>query len=625
MKMSQLIGQTRKEVPAGAGVRSHELLLRAGYIHQVAAGIFSYLPLGLRVMQKISTILREEMEAIGAQEVCMPVAQPADLWRQSGRWNKIGAEMGRFVDRKGHDMALAMTHEEALADLARQCIHSYRDLPRLVYHLQTKWRDDPRPRAGLIRVREFVMKDSYSLDTSWEGLEEQYQKHYRAYFRIFDRCALPAMAVLADTGVMGGRIAHEFMYASGVGEDTVLFCPLCNYSANRQIAQFRKPVLTPSEPAALEQVATPNCKTIAEVSAFLGVSASECAKMVFFVASFAAVETESGADSGAKPKVTEDDCRLVAAALPGDMTLNETKLAAILGAKELRPAEDEEIRAVGAVPGYASPLNLRNLRNLRKSRNSTDLKGPIVVVDELITQGNNWIVGANKEGYHLRGLNYGRDFEADYIGDLCAAAAGHQCVRCAAPLQSTKAVEIGNIFQLGTFYSEAMGCSFTDQSGRPKPVLMGSYGIGVGRLAACIAEQHNDADGLLWPISVAPYQVHLLSLAGKKEPQVLDVAGQVYHSLLAAGLEVLFDDREESPGFKFKDADLIGIPIRLTIGKRSLENGGLEFCLRSQKAAKGEPKVFWSVAEAAKRAQAEIRRLEQDILNSVREVEYCSQ
>ncbi len=594
MKMSQLLGQTRKEVPAGVTVRSHELLLRAACIHQVAAGIFSYLPLGLRVMQKISQILRQEMEAIGAQELCMPVAQPADLWQQSGRWHKIGAEMGRFIDRKGHDMVLAMTHEEATGDLVRQFVHSYRDLPRLIYHLQTKWRDDPRPRAGLIRVREFVMKDSYSLDNSWEGLERQYRNHYKAYFRIFERCGLPVMAVLSDTGMMGGRIAHEFMYACESGEDTILFCPGCGYSANRQVAEFRKSGIQAKQVEAeqvLEEVATPNCQSIAAVSQFLQVSASRCAKMVFMVASYAAAEEQEA-----------DPVQLVAAVLPGDMELNESKLSGLLGAKELRPAEEAEIRAAAAVPGYASPLGLKHC---------------LVVADDLIVSGRNWIGGANKEGWHLRGLNYGRDFTAQRQGNLCAATAGHPCPRCGEALKSTKAVEVGNIFQLGTFYSETMGCWFTDESGRQQPVIMGSYGIGVGRLAACIAEQHNDADGLIWPISVTPYQVHLLSLAGGASEAL---AEQVYRELTAAGVEVLFDERKERPGFKFKDADLLGIPIRLTIGKRSLENGGLEFKLRAQ--PKDDSGIFWPVGEVPRRVLDEIARLEAKLRAGVRDVEY---
>ncbi|MEM9423460.1 MAG: proline--tRNA ligase [Spirochaetota bacterium] len=609
MKMSQLIGQTRKEVPAGVSARSHELLLRGAYIHQVAAGIFSYLPLGLRLLQKISAILREEMEAIGAQEVNMPVVQPADLWQESGRWYKIGAEMGRMLDRKGHDMALAMTHEECTADLVRQFIHSYRDLPRLVYHIQTKWRDDPRPRAGLIRAREFLMKDSYSLDRTAEGLERQYANHYRAYHRIFQRCALPVMTVLSDSGMMGGSIAHEFMYASEVGEDTILFCGACAYSANRQVARFRKEAGEPlAERPPLEELATPDSKTIAELTALLQVEARQCAKMVFFVADFPQT-AGPGADGAAKhaehteAEHDKAEQRLIAAVLRGDMELNETKLMGLLAAKDLRPAEDSEIRAVGGVPGYASPVGL---------------KGALVVADEQISTGGPWIGGAGKEGFHVRGLCYGRDFEADIVGDLCAAAAGHGCPDCEGVLQSTKAVEVGNIFQLGSFYGEAMGCTFTAEDGSDQTVLMGSYGIGVGRLAACIAEQHNDADGIVWPISVAPFPVHLVRLG--KEPDITARAEQLYRDLQAAGVEVLFDDREERPGFKFKDADLIGLPIRLTISKRSLENGGLEFRLRGSKP--DTPQTIWPLAETVARTRAEIERLQKEIGDAVHTVEY---
>ncbi len=621
--MSKLIGQTRKEVPVGLSARSHELLLRAGYIHQVAAGIFSYLPLGLRVLQKICAILRQELQAIGGQEVQMPVVQPADLWQQSGRWYKIGAEMGRFIDRKGHNMALAMTHEEATADMVRQFVHSYRDLPRLVYHVQTKWRDDPRPRAGLIRVREFTMKDSYSLDHSWQGLEQQYYKHYHAYFRIFGRCALPVMAVLSDTGMMGGRMAHEFMYASEVGEDIIIHCRDCGYKANRQVAKFRKGQSTNQQQTAplslqpLQEVATPNCKTIAEVSQLLQVEASQCAKMVFFVASFAqeqsaVQQTQSGDIASGSLRHQQVKQMLVAAVLPGNMDLNQTKLGVLIAAKELRPADSEEILAVGAVPGYASPIGLIGGSGAENQR----CLPLIIVVDDLIASDSqvNWIGGANKEGFHLRGLNYGRDFKAHYVGDLSTAAAGCLCHDCGSVLHSYRAVEVGNIFQLGTFYSEAMGCYFKDESGNQQPVIMGSYGIGVGRLAACIAEQHNDTDGLCWPISVAPYQLHLLSLAGKNDTEVQTLAEELYQQLIAAGVEVLFDEREQRPGFKFKDADLIGIPICLTVSKRSLEHGAAEFQLRSDKPSKEEPKTFWPMTEVIAKALAEIERLERQCL-----------
>ena len=619
--MSTLFGRTQKELPSEARIRSHELLLRAGYIHQVAAGIFSYLPLGLRVLQKISAILRQEMEAIGGQEINMPVVQPADLWQQSGRWYKIGDELGRFTDRKGHSMALAMTHEETTADLIRRYIRSYRDLPRLVYHLQTKWRDDPRPRAGLLRVREFVMKDSYSLDVDQQGLEAQYRRHYSAYFRIFGRCNLPVMAVLSDSGMMGGKMAHEFMYPSQAGEDTVLFCSACGYSANRQVARFRKnEAARPEEPLKpLQKIATPDCKTIAQLANFLQIKPERCAKMVFFTAFVQ--DGENSAAEQAAPKSANAlnepaKPQLVAAVLPGDMELNETKLLALLkqhcgGVLELRPAERAELHAAGIVPGYASPISL-------DATTKADDSDILLFADDLIATGKNWTGGANQEGFHLAGINYGRDFTATKVADLCAAAAGHPCPHCGGALKSTRAVEVGNIFQLGSFYSEALGCYFLDQNGDEKPVLMGSYGIGVGRLAACIAEQHNDKDGLIWPITVAPFPVHLLSLAGKQQQEVAELAQKLYDELQKTGIEVLFDEREERPGFKFKDADLIGIPIRLTISKRSLERGGIEFQLRERKAQA----EFWPLAEAAERAKAEIARLEKNILSAVRSPEY---
>lgn len=543
MRMSSLFGQTLREVPSEAEIASHQLLLRAGYIQQLGAGIFCYLHLAQRSMLKIQQIMREEIEAIGGQEISMPVVQPADIWKETGRWFDIGPEMGRFRDRNARDMALAMTHEEAVAFLTRNLIQSYKQLPRLVYHIQTKWRDDPRPRAGLIRVREFTMKDSYSLDADWEGLDRQYQAHYAAYFRIYQRCGLPVVAVLSDVGMMGGKMAHEFMYLSPVGEDTLIICPACGYIANRQIAVFRKTSAAAEEMRPIERVATPGVSSIEALANFLGVEKSRTAKAVFMTGTFVAAEQ------------TEE--RLVFAVIRGDMEVNETKLSNVVGAAALRPATNEEIRAIGAVPGYASPV---------------DRSGVLVVVDDSIVSSPNLVAGANAEGYHLLNVNYGRDFDAEVCADIAVAEEGAACASCGGLLQARRGVEVGNIFKLGTKYSEALGCTFLDKEGQEKPVIMGSYGIGVGRLLACAAEEHHDAQGLIWPISIAPYQVHLVALRGGEE-----AAARLYEDLQQAGLEVLFDDRDERPGVKFNDADLIGIPLRLTVSQRSLEAGGVEF------------------------------------------------
>lgn len=578
MKMTQLISQTLREDPADSDVTSQKLLLRAGFIHRLGTGIYTLMPLGKRVSTKIEAILRDEMDRLGGQEMSMPVVQPADNWKETGRWYAIGDELARFKDRSGRDMVLAMTHEEVVTDIVRKEIHSYRQLPALVYHLQTKWRDDPRPRAGLIRVREFVMKDSYSLDRDWEGLEKQYRAHYSAYFNIFNRCALPAIAVKSDVGMMGGKMAHEYMYLTPIGEDTLVICDACGYVANRQVATFRKPEVEAEAPRALEKVPTPDCKTIADLAAFLGVPESRTAKAVFMVGSFF--------DGG------EPVDRLIFAVVRGDMELNETKLANATGAAELRPAHDEEIAASGASAGYASPIGI-------------DPEAALLVVDDLVASSPNLVAGANENGYHYLNTNYGRDYEAAIVGDLVAAIEGYRCPDCGEPLRTSRGVEIGNIFQLGTRYSADMGALFQDENGEMKPVIMGSYGIGVGRLMACIAEEHNDEYGLIWPISVAPYQVHIVVLAGAEY-----ASGVIYEQLLEAGVEVLYDDRDESPGVKFNDADLVGIPLRITVGKRGLQNGEVELKRRGEKEKKKVPldEVVPTVQAAIAELDAEIQR-----------------
>lgn len=546
MRMTRLFSQTLREAPAESEAVSHQLLLRAGFIRPLATGIFSYLPLAQRALTKIERIIREEIEAIGGQEITMPVVHPASLWKETGRWFQIGAEMGRFRDRADRDMVLAMTHEEVIADLVRKEIRSYRQLPQLLFHFQTKWRDDPRPRAGLIRVREFTMKDSYSLDADWEGLDRQYRAHYQAYFNIFNRCGLDVIAVASDTGMMGGAMAHEFMALLPIGEDTLMLCDACGYAANRQVATFRKPLAEPEDPLPLEEIATPNVSTIADLAAFLDIPAARTAKAVFLVATVAEGERET--------------TRFIFAVVRGDMDVNETKLANAVHAKALRPALEEEIRAIGAEPGYGSPLEVHDA---------------VVIVDDAVASSPNLVAGANRIGFHLRNVNVGRDFKPDIIADIAAAEAGDACPQCGAPLQAERGVEVGNIFKLGTRYSEALGCLFESGDREMKPVIMGSYGIGIGRALACIAEVHHDEQGLRWPISVAPYQVQLVVLGGKGI-DALPVADRLYEELCAAGVEMLYDDREATPGVKFNDADLIGLPLRLTVAPRGLANGMVE-------------------------------------------------
>jgi prolyl-tRNA synthetase len=593
MRMSKMFGHTLREAPSEAEIPSHQLLLRAGFIRQVAAGIFSYLPLATRTMVKIENILREEMNAIGGQEILMPVVQPADLWKETKRWYKVGSEMGRFKDKAGRDMVLAMTHEEALADLVRKEVRSYRQMPLLIYHIQTKWRDDPRPRAGLIRVREFTMKDSYSIDTSLEGLDRQYRAHYQAYFNIFHRSGLPVIAVGADVGMMGGSLAHEFMYLTPSGEDSLLICPSCGYSANRQIARFRKPAATEEAALPVEKVATPDTKTIEALAHFLGVPQSKTAKAVFLMATV--VEGEQ----------TQE--KFVFAVVRGDMEVNETKLAGAVGARDLRAATEEEIRDRGAAPGYASPWGLKDV---------------LVVVDDSIPSSPNLVAGANEEGYHLLNVNYGRDYEAGLVTDIAAARKGDACPNCAGELDLQRGVEVGNIFKLGTWISEAMGCTFSDQDGQEKPVVLGSYGIGTGRLLACIAEEHHDPYGLIWPVSVAPYPIHLVALAGKggqadKASPSLETAERLYYELKSAGLEPLYDDRPESPGVKFNDADLIGLPVRLTASDRALAQGGIELKRRDR-----PEKTIVPVNDCVYRVQAELTTMRNELAGKVVEVEF---
>jgi prolyl-tRNA synthetase len=474
-----------------------------------------------------------------------------------------------------------------VADLCKTEIRSHRQLPQLVYHIQTKFRDDPRPRAGLIRVREFTMKDSYSLDRDEAGLDQQYRAHYQAYFNIFNRCAVPTITVRSDVGMMGGSLAHEFMYLTPVGEDTLVLCKSCGYAANRQIARFAKPQAAAEPPLPAEKVATPNATTIEAVADFLGVPKSRTAKAVFLIAGH---QEEGG---------TRED--FVFAVVRGDMEVNETKLANALKAEWLRPATEAEIRATGAEPGYASPKGL---------------KGVTVVVDDAIPASPNLVAGANEAGYHLRNTNVPRDYTPALVVDIAAASDGDACADCGKPLVTARGVEVGNIFKLGTRYSDAVGATFLDEDGKEKPIIMGSYGIGSGRLLACVAEEHHDDNGLILPISVAPYHVHLVTLLAK-EADVAAVGDGVYQALLDAGIEVLYDDRDERAGVKFADADLIGIPLRVTVSTKAMARGGVELKRRSGKDVE-------IVAESAlvERLRAEMKTLHAEIAARVVEVPY---
>ena len=546
MRLSKLFFASLRDDPAEAEMVSHRLLVRAGYVRQLGAGIYSMLPLGFRVQQRIEQVIREEMDGIGGQEMEMPVVHPAELWKETGRYQKIGPEMVRFKDRSGRDMVLAMTHEEVVADLLRDLVKSYRQLPAIVYHFQTKFRDEPRARGGLIRVREFVMKDSYTLDADDESLERSYMSHYHAYERIFDRLGLETVAVGADVGIMGGSLAHEFMVLNEHGEDTLVLCESCGYAANQQIARVRKPDPPAEEARPSEEVATPGTDTIASLAEHLGVGTERTAKAAFFV-------TRDG--------------RLVTAVVRGDFEVNETKLVnALKVVGGLRPAQAEEIRAAGMEPGYGSPVGAHDTT---------------VIVDDLVAATPNLVAGSNRHGYHLLNVNVGRDYEPDVVADITNARAGDACPECGTPVVLRTGIEVGNIFKLGTDFTKSLNATYLAEDGSRRHVVMGSYGIGLGRNMACIVEAHHDDKGIVWPASVAPYPAHLVALGAAKDPAVADAAEGMYRRLADAGVDVLYDDRDESPGVKLTDAELLGMPLIVTISPRSLAAGGAEVTVRA--------------------------------------------
>lgn len=549
MRVSKLFGRTLREVPAEATMVSHQLLLRAGMTRPLAAGIYSYLPLGWRALKKIEGIMRQEMDSIGGQEIRLPSVHPAELWQATGRYEEAGPVMARFRDRTGRELVLGITHEEVVTDLARREIDSYRQLPFMVYQIQTKFRDEPRSRGGLIRVREFTMKDAYSFHTNEEDLDDYYPQVYQAYLNIFRRCGLEPLVVEAAPGLMGGRASHEFMLPNEAGEDTLVLCQACGWAANAEGAVAMREEVAGQKERPLEEVATPGMMTIQEVADYLGVPTRETLKAIFYIALG----------------------QLVFVIIRGDLDVNEAKLASLLQASELRLATEEEVKGAGIVAGYASPLGL---------------KGKVkIVADRSIREGSNFVAGANKEGYHLKDVNYPRDFEVDLLADIAMVREGDLCPGCRKPLRLTRGVELGHIFKLGIKYSEALGATFLDKDGQKKPLVMGCYGMGTGRLLAAVIEESHDEEGIIWPPEIAPYQIHLVALdIGQAE--VSEAAEGLYGALLARGYEVLYDDREESPGVKFNDADLIGLPLRFTVSRRTLEVGGVEVKRRDEESSR---------------------------------------
>jgi len=551
LHLSKLFGRTLKEIPAEADSLSHQLLVRAGMIQQVAAGIYTYLPLGWRVIRKIESIIQDEMNKAGGQELMMPSLQPLELWEQSGRLPSFGKTIFTVIDRKDHKLALGPTHEEVITELVRRYVQSYRDLPLRPYQIQNKFRDEPRPRSGLLRVREFIMKDLYSFDIDEAGLDKSYQEMMQAYENIYSRCGLPAIMVEADSGAIGGKASHEFMLIAETGEDEIIYCPDCNYAANMEKAESIKPELGVEQALPLEEISTPNIKTIEDVADFVGVAKSHTLKAVFY-------STENG---------------LVFVIIRGDLDVNETKLRNLLKCTELHLATEQEVSAAGIVAGSASPIGLEGIK---------------IVADNSITMGSNFVAGANKPDTHVKNVNYPRDFEVDLMADIALARPGDGCPRCGGELLSRNGIEVGHIFKLGTFLSEKLGAYFLDKDGVSRPIVMGCYGIGLGRLMAAAVEQNHDDKGIIWPLPIAPYQVHLCALR-LEEPQVAEAAEKLYNELTADGLEVLYDDRSESAGVKFNDADLIGIPIRLTVSPRTLQNQSVEVKWRREKQAEMLP------------------------------------
>jgi prolyl-tRNA synthetase len=544
MRYSRMFIPTLKEAPSEAEAVSHKLMVRAGFVRQLAAGLYIYLPLGIRVMEKINRIIREEMNAIGGQEVAMPVLNPAEVWQQTGRWEVIGDEMFRLKDRSGRDMCLAMTHEETMTWLAAHDIRSYRELPQIWYQIQTKLRDEARPKSGVLRTREFTMKDSYSFDKDDEGLDKSYQLHLEAYKKIYSRCGIKFYVVQSDTGMMGGSMAHEYMAPSPAGEDDVALCDGCGYAANTELAlSVPKPAAPSSD--SFEEIATPEKRTIEEVTRFLKLTPDRLLKSILVMS-----------DQGP-----------VLALVRGDQTLHEKKLAKIIGPH--RPAQKDEVKAALGVPaGFIGPMG----HKVRK------------IADPALKQGV-YIAGANREGFHVKGVTAELHFSEVTFADIHAAVAGDTCVQCGNQLRIERVIEIGNIFKLGTKYSAPLKANYLDEQGNEKPIIMGSYGIGPARIAAAAVEQGNDENGIIWPAAIAPYQLLIIPV-NVNDTKSMDVAEEMYAALEEKGFEVLIDDRDERAGVKFKDADLIGIPYRIIIGEKNLKEGFVE--LKERKTGKIE-------------------------------------
>lgn len=544
MRVSKLYAPTLREVPAEAEVVSHQLMLRAGFMRKAAGGIYSYLPLAWRVLRKIENIVREEMDAKGSQELLMPIVQPAEIWQESGRWDVYGAEMFRLQDRHNRDFCLGPTHEEMVTTLIRGDVRSYRQLPLSVYQIQNKYRDERRPRFGLMRGREFIMKDAYSFDRDEAGLDKSYQDMYDAYTNIFTRCGLNFRPVEADSGAIGGSGSHEFMVIADSGEAEIVFCNSCDYAANVEKAEMF--ALEAAEEALLakEEVVTPDCKTIADVCAYLQLPVDHSVKAVAY-----------NSDKG-----------LILCFVRGDHEVNEIKVINTCGVNDVEMATEEQLAAAGTVGGYMGPVGI-------------DSKKVLVVVDSTVMKMHNVCCGANKEGYHLINVNPGRDFEPTYVADIRLIQEGDPCPHCGGEVSKARGIEVGQVFKLFTKYSSALKATYLDENGKEQPMVMGCYGVGVSRTMAAAIEQNNDENGIIWPIEIAPYHVLVVPVNTKDEASTAK-AEEIYMQLHKSGLETVIDDRNERPGVKFKDADLIGYPVRVVVGPKTLTEGKLEVKIR---------------------------------------------
>ena len=546
MRVTKYILPTLKENPSDALVLSHRLMIRAGLMRKESAGMYAYLPLGLKVLRKVTNIVREEMDRAGAHECLMPELTNADYWKESGRWETMGPEMFRITDRNGLEYSLGPTHEEAFTNLVRSVVSSYRDLPLNLYQINTKFRDEIRPRFGVIRSKEFIMKDAYSFDIDQAGLDESYNAMAKAYRRIFDRCGLETIPVQADSGNMGGSASEEFMVASEIGEETLLLCEKCEYRANSEKAEYTRPA--PGSNAAsedLKEVITPDVKTIEDLVKFFKCEEDRFLKSVIYIA----------------------DGKPLMVVVPGSREVNEHKLKNFIGALELDLANDEIVHKVTGAPfGFAGPVGIKDTR---------------IVYDISVKDMTNAITGANKKDYHFSGVNPGRDFTVKEASDLTSARAGDICPKCGAGMYEKKGIEVGHIFKLGYKYTKAMNLTVLDEKGVAVTPIMGCYGIGVNRTMAAVVEQCSDERGIIWPKEVTPFQVHLIGIS-KTDEETMAI-DEIYEKLMSAGIDVLYDDRKASPGFKFADADLIGIPLRVTAGKGFFANGELEFKERSKK------------------------------------------